>query len=151
MCIPIFILRNPCAQNCRAYNSGRPLPPQGPAAHPTQLWDELGLTLMYTPQKDVDTASAASAESTDTTTTLSGSGFSELDTSPTPTIDWPGRYQRPALSDPPAKGRTSVITHTGAYHSTPWLMIASIAPPALHEAQPRFNFSGEVIWTSPLA
>ena len=35
-------------------------------------------------------------------------------------------------------------------HLSFYFVIASIAPPAVHETQPRFNFAREVIWTSPL-
>ena len=54
--------------------------PQTPplAENPTQLWEDLGLTLMYTPQKESDTSSNSSSDYMDTTSTLSRSSFSEL-------------------------------------------------------------------------
>ena len=52
--------------NARARRALFPQTPP-PTENPTQLWDELGLTLMYTPQKHADTSAALSSESTDTT------------------------------------------------------------------------------------
>ena len=50
-----------------------------PAKNPTHLWEELGLTLMYTPQKGSDTPSHLSSDYVDTTSTLSGSNISDTD------------------------------------------------------------------------
>ena len=109
------------------------------------------LTLIYTPQKYVDASSASSADSSGTKSALSGTGFSDLDTYPTPVIVCPGRYQRPALSGSSALQNLCFFCYHTYRCLSFYFVIASIAPPALHEEQPRFNFSGEVVLISPFA
>ena len=64
--------------NTRAHWALFPQPPP-PAENSTQLWEDLGLTLMHTPQKELAMPSNSSSDYTNTTSTPRGSSFSELE------------------------------------------------------------------------